>query len=196
VTTAAPESDKTAMRAAALSRREAVHAADPRAGERLSERFFEVYRLPPATAVSAYWPKASELDMRPLLHRLHDAGHRCLLPVVVGRGRPLLFRRWTPEARLVEGVFRVMTPDPAAAEGMPAFLVCPLLAFDRRGFRLGYGGGYYDRTLHALRRAAPVTAVGVGYAAQEVPAVPRNAGDAPLDGILTEAGPVRLGGPD
>jgi 5-formyltetrahydrofolate cyclo-ligase len=184
--------EKRAMRAAAQVRREAAHAADSEAGERLAERFLDSHRLPPGTAISGFWPKGSEIDLRPLLYRLHEHGHHCLLPVVLGRGRALGFRCWTPDTPLVEGVFGVATPGPTAAEGVPSFVICPLLAFDRRGYRLGYGGGFYDRTLRALRRAAPVTAVGVGYAAQQVPVVPHDDSDEPLDGIVTETGPVRL----
>ncbi|MFQ5954370.1 MAG: 5-formyltetrahydrofolate cyclo-ligase [Kiloniellales bacterium] len=184
--------EKQAMRTAALKRREAAFAVDPDAGERLAAWCLEVRWLAPEAAVSAYWPKGSELDPRPLMHRLHERGHVCLLPVMVGRRRPLVFRRWHPGARLVEGGFRVLTPGPEAAEGVPDVVLCPLLAFDRRGYRLGYGGGYYDRTLHALRRAGAVTAIGIGYAAQEVPAVPHNTTDQPLDGIVTEAGPIVL----
>lgn len=182
--------EKKAMRAAALARRKAAYAADAGAGERLAAWFLAVYR--PATAVSAYWPMGSELDTRPLLHRLDADGQVCLLPVVVGRGRPLLFRRWRPRTRLVQAGFGVLTPGPEAAEGVPGLVLCPLLAFDRRGYRLGYGGGYYDRTLRSLREAGPVTAIGIGFAAQEVPAVPTGPGDQRLDGILTEAGPIPL----
>ena len=190
--------EKQAMRAAALARRAAAFAADPDAGERLAARFLagilEMHPLAPEAAVSAYWPMDSELDSRPLMRRLHERGHPCLLPVVAGRGRPLVFRRWHPGARLVEGGFGVHEPGPEAAEGVPEVVLCPLLAFDRRGTRLGYGGGYYDRTLAALRRAGTVTAIGIGYAAQEVPAVPRGATDVALDGVFTEAGPVALAG--
>ncbi len=182
--------EKKAMRAAAIARRKAAFAAD--AGGRLAARFLAAHRLPPGTAVSAYWPKGSELDPRPLLHRLDADGQICLLPVVVGRGQPLLFRRWRPGSRLLEAGFKVMTPGPEAAEGVPSLVLCPLLAFDRRGYRLGYGGGYYDRTLRRLRRAGTVTAIGIGFAAQEVPEVPTDATDQRLDGILTEAGPIPL----
>ncbi len=182
------------MRAAAIARRKAMSAAEPAVGERFAERFLAIYRLLQGAAVSAYWPRGSELDVRPLLHRLHEGGKVCMLPVVVGRDRPLVFRRWHPGTRLVEGGFRVLTPGPEAAEGVPSVVLCPLLAFDRQGYRLGHGGGYYDRTLRALRADGSVTAVGVGYAAQEVPAVPRGATDQRLDGIVTELGAVPLDG--
>ncbi len=186
------EAEKKTMRAAAIARRKAAFAADAGAGERLAARFLAAHRLPPGTAVSAYWPKGSELDSRPLLHRLDADGQICLLPVVAGRGQPLLFRRWRPGMALVEGGFKVMAPAPAAAEGVPSLVLCPLLAFDRRGFRLGYGGGYFDRTLRWLRQAGAVTAIGIGFAAQQVPEVPTDASDQRLDGILTEAGPIPL----
>ncbi len=186
------EAEKKTMRAAAIARRKAAFAADAGAGERLAARFLAAHRLPPGTAVSAYWPKGSELDPRPLLHRLDADGQICLLPVVAGRGQPLLFRRWRPGMALVEGGFKVMAPAPAAAEGVPSLVLCPLLAFDRRGYRLGYGGGYFDRTLRWLRQAGAVTAIGIGFAAQQVREVPTGATDQRLDGILTEAGPIPL----
>ncbi len=186
------EAEKKTMRAAAIARRKAAFAADTGAGERLAARFLAAHRLPPGTAVSAYWPKGSELDSRPLLHRLDADGQICFLPVVAGRGQPLLFRHWRPGMALVEGGFKVMAPAPAAAEGVPSLVLCPLLAFDRRGYRLGYGGGYFDRTLRWLRQAGAVTAIGIGFAAQEVPEVPTDATDQRLDGILTEAGPMPL----
>ncbi len=117
--------------------------------------------------VAGYWPMVDELDVRPLVHRLHAQGCPIGLPVVTPRGTPLVFRAWTPEAAMVAGVYG--TSHPACEdEVMPGVVVAPLLAFDRHGWRLGYGGGYYDRTLAKLRGEGQVLAVGVGYDAQEV----------------------------
>jgi 5-formyltetrahydrofolate cyclo-ligase len=111
------------------------------------------------------------------------------MPVVTGPGERLRFRLWTPESPMTDGGFG--TRVPAAGDWVePAVLIVPLLAFDRRGFRLGYGGGFYDRTLAALRAAGPVTAIGFAFAAQEVPQVPTDATDQRLDLIVTEAGPL------
>jgi 5-formyltetrahydrofolate cyclo-ligase len=115
------------------------------------------------------------------------------LPVVVRRGLPLLFRAWHPGQPLVTGSFGVPRPDKDQPELTPRVLIVPLLAFDRAGYRLGYGGGFYDRTLAALRQRKPITAIGVGYVAQELPQVPHGPMDQRLDYVLTEDGPKKCG---
>src|SRR5690606_25805829 len=133
-------------------RRETAAKLPPeRAGELVAAALLSGLVLPAGVAVSAYWPLPEELDPRPLATRLHAAGHPVGLPVVVARGAPLLFRLWQPGMTLVEGAYRVLTPPPEAPEVVPAVLLMPLLAFDGAGFRLGYGGGFYDRTLAGLR---------------------------------------------
>jgi 5-formyltetrahydrofolate cyclo-ligase len=131
------------------------------------------------------------MDVRPLLGQIHHAGHPIGLPVVKGKGQPLLFRRWSPGAPLVQGSFKVMTPAEGAPEIEPQVLLVPLLAFDRAGFRLGYGGGFYDRTLEKRRHEAhsghPLVAIGIGFAAQEAESLPLGPFDQPLDWIVTEA---------
>jgi 5-formyltetrahydrofolate cyclo-ligase len=109
------------------------------------------------------------------------------VPVVQGRGLPLLFRTWQPGAAMVPGAFGALIPE-AGAWLVPRVLIVPLLAFDRRGYRLGYGGGFYDRTLVGLRAQGKVTAIGFGFAAQQVPEVPTDAHDQRLDLIVTQAG--------
>ena len=135
--------------------------------------------FPPA--VAGVWPLDGEIDLRPLLHALHAAGHRILLPHTPPRGEPLLFHVWTPETPLRPGRFGTLWPDGPVAE--PDLLFVPLLAFDRAGRRLGYGGGYYDRTL-ALLECRP--AIGFGYASQEVAAVPVEPHDRLLAAVVTE----------
>lgn len=141
-------------------------------------------------AVAAYWAMAEEFETQAILRALHARGHLCLLPCVAGRGEPLAFRLWRPETVLVAEGFGVLAPGPEAEEARPQLLLVPLLAFDAAGYRLGYGGGYYDRTLNALRRdgGARPLAVGLAFQGQEVDSVPRGPGDARLDGIVTEAG--------
>ncbi len=187
---------KAALRqAAAERRRQAAAALAPDlAGRRVLGHILASIDLPPGAAVSAFWPLDEELDLREVVAHLHGAGHEIGLPVVLGRGRPLLFRRWQPDTVLVQGGFRVMTPPPAAPEVVPSVLLVPLLAFDSAGYRLGYGGGFYDRTLAKLRAAGPVLAIGVAYAAQEVAEVPREATDQKLDWIVTEESARRVGG--
>jgi 5-formyltetrahydrofolate cyclo-ligase len=120
------------------------------------------------------------------MRKLADAGARFALPVVAGRGKPLIMRAWIWGEPLVAGVWGIREPPPAAAEVDPDVVLVPLLAFDRAGYRIGYGAGYYDLTLTHLRSKKPITAVGIAFAAQEIETVPRTAFDAPLDLVLTE----------
>ena len=187
---ATPADTNTAKRelrvAAAEGRRRALLSL-PRSGEDLRFRFLTTIPTAEHDAISAFWPLADELDTRPLIMALAARGHRIGLPVVIKRGEPLLFRLWTPGTELVQGNFRVMTPPPESPEVVPSLLIVPLLAFDRAGYRLGYGGGFYDRTLNKLRAAGgDVLAVGVALSVQEVPEVPRDDTDQPLDWIVTE----------
>ena len=140
--------------------------------------------------VSGFWPMGEEIDIRPLLRALHADGHGLALPVTPPRGQPLTFRRWLPGAELVAGPVGTSQPSPHAAEAEPDALIVPLLAFDSSGFRLGYGGGYYDRTLRGLRRRKPVVAVGVAFEAQRVEHVPTDPHDERLDWLVTEKGPT------
>lgn len=141
----------------------------------------------PRVAVSGYWPMGDELDIRPTLDALHARGHAIGLPVVRGRGSPLAFRAWTPGDALVSGGFGTSVPSPDRDEVRPGILLVPLLGFDRRGYRLGYGGGYYDMTIAALRGSGnAVIAIGVSFAVQEVDVLPVETFDQRLDAIATE----------
>lgn len=190
MTTTSAEIDaaKAELRAVVAERRRQAVLSLPHAGEDLRDRFLAAVPTAGHDTVSAFWPLPDELDTRPLVSALDARGHTIGLPVVIKRGQPLLFRRWTPDTTLVQGSFRVMTPPPEAPEVVPSLLIVPLLAFDRAGYRLGYGGGFYDRTLHKLRAGAAsrVLAVGVALSAQEVPSVPRDDTDQPLDWIVSE----------
>ncbi|MFZ1416204.1 MAG: 5-formyltetrahydrofolate cyclo-ligase [Defluviicoccus sp.] len=136
--------------------------------------------------VAGYWPIATEIDVRPLLARLEERGAVCALPVIAAAGAPLQFRRWALIEDLEDGPNGTMQPNLAAPVVRPQIMLVPLLAFDAGGRRLGQGGGYYDRTLAALREEGPVTAIGVGYALQERAQLPSTATDQRLDWILTE----------
>jgi 5-formyltetrahydrofolate cyclo-ligase len=149
--------------------------------------------VPAGAVVSGYWPMGEEIDPVPALEALHERGHPIGLPVMPGKQQPLRFRRWQPHAPLQEGGFGTMVPPDDAGEVTPRLLLVPLLAFDREGYRLGYGGGFYDRTLAELRAQDPHTlAVGVAYGGQEVAAVPHDAYDQRLDAVVTEQGPIPL----
>lgn len=136
--------------------------------------------------IAGYFPIRSEINVLPLMRRLGAAGWVTALPEIVAADRPLRFRLWRPDDPTVHGALGIAAPGGDAPVIKPDVLLVPLLAFDRLGFRLGYGGGFYDRTLAALRREGAVLALGVAFAGQEITMVPRAELDQPLDGILTE----------
>jgi 5-formyltetrahydrofolate cyclo-ligase len=142
--------------------------------------------VPPGAVVSGFSPIRSEINPMPLLRRLADAGAELALPMIVARGKPLSFRAWTFGQELQRGQWGIREPKGDAREVQPDVVIVPLAAFDRLGNRIGYGAGYYDLTLTALRAMKPVVALGVAYAVQEIDAVPALPHDAPLDLVLTE----------
>jgi len=125
-----------------------------------------------------------------LFNKLISEGHPACLPVIQGRGLPLLFRAWKPGDTLDTGVWGIQEPQPSAPALDPDVLLVPLLAFDARGYRLGYGGGFYDRTLAGLRLRKHVVAVGLAFDEQRVDDVPHTAYDQRLDWVLTPSGPI------
>lgn len=178
---------KAEARKVALARRA---GCDPGQGAALGEHLLRDMPPPAGAIVAGFWPMGPEIDIRPLLHALHAQGHRIGLPVTPKRGLPLHFREWRPGDALAHGPMGTSQPGPTAPALTPAWLLVPLLAFDRAGRRLGYGGGYYDRTLASLPGA---TAIGVAYSTQEVDEVPAGPDDAPLTAIATERGVIRAG---
>ena len=142
---------------------------------------------PPGT-VSGYYPMAGEIWPLRLMGALKSKGHELALPVMQGKTDPLLFRTWAPGDELIAGVWGIRQPASSQAVVLPDILLVPLLAFDARGYRLGYGGGYYDRTLRDLRQRKPILAVGIGLDELEVDAVPHLDYDERLDWILTPSG--------
>lgn len=156
--------------------------------ERLARYCSEQGLLQSPTVVSGYWPLRGEPDMRPWLGQLHEEGHVVVLPVVVEKGAPLAFRRWHPGAAMEKGFWNIPVPvDPQTFT--PQLLLAPLVGFDGRCYRLGYGGGYFDRTLELLRSLqVKFHAVGVGYAATRLETIHPLPHDIALDGIVTEAG--------
>jgi len=177
---------KAALRREAIARRDALPAAARQAATNaLAARDFPL-RIAPGTIVSGFMPLNSEINPLPLMKKLAAAGARLALPKIAGRGKPLVMREWRWGAPLEAGQWGIREPKADAAEVDPDILLVPLLAFDRAGHRIGYGAGYYDMTIARLRSRKTVTAVGIAFAAQEVPAVPATERDARLDLVLTE----------
>lgn len=138
------------------------------------------------TVISGFWPIGDEIDVRPLLDALQSMGHTLALPCTPRVGHPLILRRWASTDRLKKGAFNTREPLSSAPEIRPDVVLLPLLAFTASGMRLGYGGGFYDRTLAKLKSEGDVFACGIAYAAQEAAHLPTDAYDHPLDGMLTE----------
>ena len=174
-----------AKRAARVRARSVRAGCDPALGAALTAHVLRACAPPAGAVVAGFWPMGVEIDIRPLLHALHVRGHPIVLPVTPKRGEALTFRLWQPGDVLVRETFGTMRP--IGEERVPAFLLVPLLAFDRHGHRLGYGGGYYDRTLSALGGAF---ALGCAYAAQEVDELPVAPYDARLNAVATERGVI------
>jgi 5-formyltetrahydrofolate cyclo-ligase len=178
---------KRAVRMAVLDRR---RGQDPIAGGRaLAGHVLREAPPPPGAVVAGFWPLGEEIDIRPLLVALHGRGHRIALPVTPRRGQALTFRGWRPGDAMHPERFGTMRPTGAILE--PDYLLIPLLAFDALGGRLGYGGGFYDRTLAGLPGRFRL---GCAFAAQQVDAVPVGPYDIRLDAVATELGIIRCGG--
>ena len=140
--------------------------------------------------LAGFMPIRTEISPLPVMRALSATGRRVCVPVIQRLGLPLLFREWTPDCRMVGGPFGALVPE-SGAYLEPEILIAPLLAFDARGYRLGYGGGFYDRSLEGLRSKRKTLAFGFAYSAQQVGQVPIEATDQPLDAIVTEAGLIR-----
>lgn len=183
---------KASLRQKLLERRRRAAAGRPGAGERLAASWPTAWGPIPHDAVAGYWPLPGELDPRPLMQVLAARGARLCLPRMRGPHEPLDFLGWCEGDTLAMGRFGVKEPDASAPPCRPAIILVPLVGADRRGHRLGFGQGYYDRTLEALRAQGHVFAVGLAYAEQVVERLPVEAHDQPLDAVLTDAGLVDL----
>ena len=180
---------KSILRRQVLDLRNAARATfGDDAERRLAENVIDALPLVGDKAIAVYWPIKSEIGVETLLEGLHAAGAHCFLPVVERADCPLIFRAWTPVQELVEGAHGVLIPPGSAPVGIPEIVIVPLVAFDDKGRRLGYGGGYYDRTLEILRRNGDILALGVAFSCQQVETVPSESSDQVLDAVATEAG--------
>jgi 5-formyltetrahydrofolate cyclo-ligase len=174
-----------AKQAARLRAKAAREACDPALGVALARYVLRDCPPPAGAVVAGFWPIGTEIDVRALMLALHEQGHPIVLPLTGRRGEALRFGLWRPGEALHPEPFGTLRPD--GAERTPDFLLVPLLAFDRSGHRLGYGAGYYDRTLARLPGAF---ALGCAFAAQETPEVPAGPSDVRLDAVATERGVI------
>lgn len=185
------EEQKAALREQAFVARSKVPQADREdAAKAAADNFFNSVDLAPGQIVAAYWPIRDEIDCKPVLTRLMDTGQPVCLPVVMGDEEPLQLRLWEDGQPLYPSGFGTLAPAEHAPQVEPDIVLIPLLAFDRLGTRLGYGKGYYDRTLAALGKKPLL--VGYAFAAQELDYIPREDHDLPLDLLVTETGIIRF----
>jgi 5-formyltetrahydrofolate cyclo-ligase len=179
-------SAKADLRRAALGRRAAISAGTREAfASRAAKDGLALAMRHKSRIAAAYWPIRGEADPLPLLERLAAAGLETALPVIAGRGRPLIFRRWKPGDPLDDGPLGLREPAPNSPAVEPDLLFVPLAAFDRAGHRIGYGAGYYDATLAALSANQPLS-VGLAFSVQEVARIPAETHDHPLAFVITE----------
>lgn len=153
----------------------------------LLDHFNAVFAPMPEDVISGYWPIKSEMDVKPLLQGLHAQGYRLCLPLVQ-ESLSLIFKAWQPGDKLIDKNFNLSEPLPERQKLIPTYLLIPLLGYDSRGRRIGYGQGHYDKTLVELRKNAKIAAIGVAFSCQEYPELPQEAHDQKLDFILTEKG--------
>ena len=190
---ATTEDAKAGLRAMAHRRRAEIHDGMPAAAAlAAAEHFFSGVHLRPDDIVAGYWPIRDEFDCRPVLTRLMEEGQVVCLPVVVGHGMPLEMRLWEQGVPLRPAGFGTLAPPDTAPVVEPDVVIVPILGFDEHGTRLGYGGGYYDRTLAGLKKRP--RAIGFAFAGQELEQIPYNAHDVPLEAVVTEAGYRQFGG--
>jgi 5-formyltetrahydrofolate cyclo-ligase len=177
------DAEKASARKAALAARE---NCDPALGARLAENVMRDCPPQPGAIIAGFWPLPGEINILPLLNALAEAGWPLCLPVTPKRGFPLTFRAWKPGDPMAAGRFN--TKHPTGPETIPDYILVPLLAFDRAGNRLGYGGGYYDRTLAALPTAYRL---GCAFSAQQMPRIPTGPEDVKLHAVATESSVIR-----
>jgi 5-formyltetrahydrofolate cyclo-ligase len=177
---------KTQLRNETLAKRDAMPAAErAAAAETIAARAFPI-PVKPGMVVSGFMPLRSEINPLPLMRKIAAAGAQLALPAIAGRGHPLTMRAYAFGDEFARGQWGIREPKPEQPEVFPDLLIVPLACFDRAGHRIGYGAGYYDMTINRLRSMKPAIAVGLAYAAQEIPHVPATGHDARLDLVLTE----------
>ena len=171
---------------AALIRGEISNEVAAEAAVAIAERFFRTWSPGRSKVIAVFWPIKSEINIRPLIEKLYQSGCSIALPEVVAPSKVLLFRKWTPRAKMTKGSYNTFVLTANAAVMEPDWILVPLLAFDSERFRLGYGGGYYDATLSQLAKKREIFTIGVAYDIQKFDAVPKGSSDFQLDAVLTE----------
>lgn len=188
-----PAPSKESIRRQAAERRAALKPWVAELSVAVARQFLDAVPLAPGAVVSSYWAIGDEADPQSVERELRRRGHRIVMPRVAGRNLPLDFHVWEAGAKLVRGGFGLSEPSRDWPGLNPDILIVPLLAYDAEGYRVGYGAGYYDRTIRALRAAKPVIAAGFAFAVQEFPQLPHLVHDERLDWIITENGARRVG---
>lgn len=184
-----PRATKAALRAEALARRDRIDPAFRIEASLAVADLFPLDRLPVAgKTVAGFLPIRSEIDARPLMARLREAGARLALPAFAAKDAPMTFRVFARGGDLVATGFGTYGPGPEAETVHPDMVICPLAAFDRTGARIGYGKGHYDRALTELHNIQKISVLGLAFSVQEVDVIPAEPHDRALDGILTETG--------
>ncbi len=183
---------KELIRKQAAERRAALTSRIAELSQALAQQFLAQVPVPQNAVVSSYWAIGDEADPQFLERELRRRGHRIVMPRVAGRNQPLDFHLWEDGVKLVRGGFGLSEPSRDWPKLDPDVLIVPLLAFDGAGYRVGYGAGYYDRTIRGLRMAKSTTAAGFAFAIQEFPELPHLAHDEKLDWIVTENGVRRI----
>lgn len=182
---------KSALRRKALDKRSALGTKErEKAADEASKHFLQDSSLEGKQTIAAYWPIKNEIDPLPLLQRLEERGHKICLPVVTGKNQPLIFRLWQRGDSLFPAGFDMMVPGDNVKTTIPDLIILPLVAFDKTGTRLGYGGGYYDRTIGAMKKSPTLT--GFAFSVQELDNIERERHDVPLDIIVTEKGRIEF----
>jgi 5-formyltetrahydrofolate cyclo-ligase len=178
---------KMDLRYAMELKRASAMSHNPEAPLKLRDNFLKAIEIPPGAVIAGYCTKGSEIDPAPLIDSLRIRGHKIALPVVVNKGMPLKFQLHQSGDELVTNPMGISEPKATAPIMDPDIFLVPLLAFDQRGYRLGYGGGYYDRTLYLFSQRKKILSIGLSFSCQEIAEVPIDHHDIKLDKIVTES---------
>lgn len=188
------EAKKQLRRAGKKIRSRIVKTSGAEVAQSLARHGLDFCKPFPGSVISGFAPFGEELDTVPLMTRLIEEGATMSLPVMVAKAQPLIFREWKPGDEMKEAMWGIMEPRDEAPEAIPDVLLVPLLAFDARGYRIGYGGGFYDRTIAGLRAKKTIITVGIAVDEMRVEAVPHDGYDEKVDWVLTQSGPIRCNG--